>query len=354
MSKDFLYPLRVLHGKIHESTAKYRSYWKYKNKIKEKQKANKQFVFLVLTPHHGNLGDHAIALAEINLLKSINVDYIEITGKELWELKHWKILDIMNSFPILINGGGNLGTLWFSVEELMRDIVQSNPQSPVLILPNTIFYENSDWGNNELEKSRSIYNSHNRVYLYAREKRSYNIMNEIYNNVKLVPDMVLLLNQFHFDIKRKGCLLCLRGDIERTRSDQRDNIIRDQAETLFGENISITDTVLDHGISLKYREEELMKKFNQFAGAELVITDRLHGMIFCAITGTPCIVINSKSPKVKGCYEWIKDLEFIQFADDASNIADIYNNIPKKEFKYDNLHLKGYYDNLAQDILNEL
>ena len=73
-------------------------------------------------------------------------------------------------------------------------------------------------------------------------------------------------------------------------------------------------------------------------------------MIFCAITGTPCIVINSKSPKVRGCYEWIKDLEYIRFADSVSDIAAIYSEIPRKKHVYQNAHMQHYYDELIEVI----
>ena len=89
----------------------------------------------------------------------------------------------------------------------------------------------------------------------------------------------------------------------------------------------------------------------QFAHAELVITDRLHGMIFCAITGTPCIVINSKSPKVAGCYEWIKNLDYIRFAENAASIKDEYNKIPKGENIYDHSKLDPYFDELRNDLI---
>ncbi len=44
------------------------------------------------------------------------------------------------------------------------------------------------------------------------------------------------------------------------------------------------------------RMEELNSKFAEFLSSGLVITDRLHGMIFAAITGTPCIALDNKSP----------------------------------------------------------
>ncbi|MFB8735822.1 polysaccharide pyruvyl transferase family protein [Bacillus sp. SL00103] len=35
-----------------------------------------------------------------------------------------------------------------------------------------------------------------------------------------------------------------------------------------------------------------------YVKAQVVVTDRLHGMIFCAITKTPCVVLRSFDHKV--------------------------------------------------------
>lgn len=354
MSKDILYPLRWLHGQVHEAGIRFELRRKYRNQFKEMQKENPKTVFLVLTPEHGNLGDHAIAYAETEMLKNLGVDYFEVTGRQLDEWKYQGILDLMNGFPIIFQGGGYFGTLWFSAEERLREVIQKCPQSPIMFLPNTIFYEDSAWGRDKFEKSKKIYNRHKKLHLYAREKTSFDVMHKAYRNVKLIPDMVLSLNQCGTMKERKGCLLCLRGDCEKTRTEDQEQILRQQATKLFGNDVTDTDMVVKGRVTVDQRETALQAKFDEFSGAELVITDRLHGMIFCAITGTPCIVVDSKSPKVRGCYEWIKNLDYIRFADDVSQIVAEYQKIPKTEHRYDNSHLTPYYEELAQDIKSKL
>lgn len=330
---------RPFRAWLHEVFPLYREYVSHANSV-----------FLVLTPEHGNLGDHAIAKAIKEMLLRLDMHIVEIPTSKLLRLRELGWLKIMNRKRILINGGGNLGTLWFNIEQLQRDIIISNPQSTIFIMPNTICYEDSDWGRNEFIKSKDIYNSHPKLYLFAREKTSYRIMRSAYQNVTLMPDMVLSLNECINDRERKGCLLCLRSDRERIRSDEQERIIRHQAATLFGSAVCDTDMVAGHRILINQRESELQGKFAEFSGAELVITDRLHGMIFCAITGTPCIVIDSKSPKVRGCYEWIKDLDYIQFVDNVSEIAAAYYRIPKGKHIYDNTYLMPYFNELVESI----
>lgn len=346
MNQDACSPLQRLRGSVRHAIEKRNKRRKYQKIFK----ANPGMVFLVMTPTHGNMGDHAIAFSETLFLQRIGVPYIELTYGKLAEWDRNGFLDVMDGHPILMNGGGNLGTLWPDAENKQREIIRKNPRSRIAILPNTIFYEDSDRGREEFEKSKILYNSHKNLHLYAREKVSYEVMRQAYRNVKLIPDMVLSMSPYESTVERRGCLLCLRGDCEKTRTDAQEQTVRDQAAELFGDAVRDTDMVEKQGVSVAQREERLQAKFAEFAAAEMVITDRLHGMIFCAVTGTPCIVIDSKSPKVRGSYEWIRHLDYIKFADSPEKIAQMYHNIPAGPHRYDNSHLLSYYQELAEDI----
>jgi len=48
--------------------------------------------------------------------------------------------------------------------------------------------------------------------------------------------------------------------------------------------------------------------------AQVMVTDRLHGMIFGIITGTPCVVLDSGTHKVAQFYrDWLTDLPGVEF-----------------------------------------
>lgn len=350
MSKDILYPLRRLHGRMHDTKIEKKQAKLCRDRIKN---ADADTLMFVLTPTHGNLGDHAIAKAVIVMLNELNAKYMEVTTNELVLLEKFGMLKVMNGHPILVNGGGNLGTLWPKVERVFRAVITSNPDSKIICLPNTIFYEQSEAGEREMELSKRIYNAHPSLKLCARERISYEFMKPVYNDVVLVPDMVLSLNESKENTDRSGCLLCLRKDIEKTRSDDEEQAVLEQVRQMFGDRVSDSDMVIAKPVPIEQRETELEKKFDEFRHAELVVTDRLHGMLFCAITGTPCIVINSKSPKVKGCYEWIKNLEYIKFAEDVNDIGELYRKIPRKWYVYSPDKLQSYYEKLKR-IISEI
>ena len=331
---------------------KIENWWNVYGKYKFKKILHPKACFLVLTPTHGNLGDHAIARSEIVILKKLRIKYIEITGRALIEISRKGKLNLLNNRLVIINGGGNLGTLWMKVECLMREIILKNPKAKISIFPNTFYYEDSEWGKSELEKSKSIYKKDN-VYLYARERISHRAMQKAYGKCILIPDMVLSLNELSCSQPiRSGCIISLRKDCEKTRTQEQEDVLLEQVKKIFGEEIRFIDTVKEYSISIEERENELKKFFVEFGKAELVITDRLHGMIFAALSGTPCIVIDSKSPKLRGCYEWLLNLEYVKFCDDVSMFEEVYNRLPKGPQKYDNSHLMPYYEQLENDILN--
>lgn len=312
------------------------------------KKKHREGLFLVFTPEHGNLGDHAIALSEEEMLRKLQLSYYEITDEMLKILDTYGFMGLMNGRVILITGGGNLGMLWPMVEKINRHIIQKNPDSHIFILPNSIYYNNDLDGKKDFEESIKIYNQHSKLFLYARERVSYDIMKKVYKNVKLVPDMVLALEKNNGESKRNGCLLCMRKDVEKTLQEEDMTHIMNIAEQIFENRVHQTDTVLPFAVLKTQRRAEVEKKLGEFCSAELVITDRLHGMIFCAITGTKCIVLNSKSPKVKGSYEWLKELSYVKFANSPEDIRKLYYEM--ESGTYSNQVVLNIFDELERDI----
>ena len=355
--KKYLMPVRKIHGRIHEyllNRKKNRSeYNTIIRPLKQELTKRPNLAILTLTPEHGNMGDQAIALAEQVFLDKLNLPYIEVSGRVMDIIIQHRSCHIFNNHPILVTGGGYLGTIWYGAEASVRTIIQNNPDSCIILLPNTIYYEDSDFGLSELKKSLEIYNSHKNLHLFARERISYNQMKNLYNNVSLAPDMVLSLNQTQPCANRSGCILCLRADKEKTRSEEDDSIILQQMIQLFGSNIQHTDMIEGDFISIAERKAALDKKFSEFRQAELVITDRLHGMIFCAITGTPCIAIESKSHKLRGCYnDWLKAFPYISLISDPRNILSAYKSLGVSQKAFSVPILSSEFDKLGQHILS--
>ena len=87
--------------------------------------------------------------------------------------------------------------------------------------------------------------------------------------------------------------------------------------------------------------------------ASIVLTDRLHGMIFSAITGTPCVASSNYNHKIKESYEWIKYLPYIKYAENITQAREYIDELVNmKESNYDITPLLPYFDKISE-ILRE-
>lgn len=343
-------------------------YHKIRKGIKRKIQKNKDFkryvypvigkhptsndVFLVLTPTYRNLGDHAIAKAERELLIECGIKYCEVSIDVIKILAKNNDYEVFGCSTILITGGGYLGTLWPHMHEMTSKIIENNPKAKIVILPNTLFFDQTLEGKQLFEKSLLTFNKPNIKRIYFREKMSFEMVRDKYLAVKMMPDVVLSLNESQPGIKRHGCLICLRNDKEKTLSESQTVAVFDSAKQLFKNDVIETDMQNAIDVSLDERMQTLDQKFDQFRHAQLVITDRLHGMIFSAITGTACIVVNSRSHKLLGCYEWIKHLDYIRFCNNTEDICRIYSEIPQEEHYYDLNRLTPWFEELKTELVS--
>lgn len=311
----------------------------------------KQDVFLVLSPTYRNLGDHAIAKAEMDLLAQWGIPCREVTIDVIQVLAKYGDYGVFGQSTVFITGGGFLGSLWPHMHEMTCRIITENPKAKIVILPNTLYFDLTAEGDQLFEASLKVFNLPNVRCIYLREKVSYNLVSGKYTAAKLMPDAAMSMNECRAGLKRSGCLICLRNDKEQTLSEAQTAAVFSSAQALFSNSVGTMDMRHRVDIPLDKRMEKLEQKFDQFRYAELVITDRLHGMIFSAITGTPCIVLNSRSHKLAGCYEWIRHLDYIRFCENPEEIPSIYAEIPKREHTYDAAPLAPHFQEMKQELI---
>lgn len=306
--------------------------------------------FLIFTADYWNVGDLAIYKAQKDFLEKNGIKFCELPYKLVCELCDRKLIRLFNGTRIFFNGGGYLGTIWFKNELYVRQIITSNPKSEIVFLPNTVFYEDNEFGKSEFEKSVDIYNAHKNLTVFCREKISYEKVKDRYKNVYLIPDIVLSLPVFRYETERRGCILCLRSDVEKTLDEEKTRRLTEKIRALFSD-VTCSDMVRYEKPLLSERENIVEDKMRQFCGAQLVVTDRLHAMIFCAITQTPCIVLESKSTKLRGCYEWIKELGYIKFCSDADELEELYTQVSSCERDYTALDINSRFEKLREICL---
>lgn len=320
---------------------------------------NPRNIYLIGTPMHSNIGDNAIAFAEVDFLESCgfnNKNIKEITVKEYCKYKS-RFLKKMNKRKnvVCMHGGGNMGNQWLIEELFRREVMKDLCSNPMIIFPQTFFYSGDEEGKTELQKSKLYYNGRKNLTIAAREETSYRLMKKSYplTNVMLTPDIVFSLypEKLHIGFEdRKGVLFVLRADGERILSDEDEHYLFMVVSQRYSE-FRITDMYTELPVEKTKRKALIVSKLNEFAKVKLVITDRLHAMIFCALSETPCVVLRNNNHKIESTYKWISNLDYIQFADDVNMIEEMIKKIDKIEnCRYPAAEMNSYFSDFRRVI----
>lgn len=322
--------------------------------IKLAIKVKMRKVILFGVPTHGNIGDAAIVIAEEKFIKdNLNkYEYIKVLDDETKEkIKEMKNI-IKDEDIILLHGGGNLGDEYMICEERRRMVIDAFPNNKIILMPQSIYFSDTEFGKKELENTKKLYNNHKHLTLVAREEVSFNIMKKEFPNTKVIltPDIVMYLNKTQ-NTERHGVILAMRRDIEKVLTAEQMEKINDDISKYF-ESKTMTDTHLGEAeISCEMREKVVEDKLEEFRKSQLVITDRLHGMIFAAITSTPCIALGNYNHKIESSFEWLRHKEYIKFLKDTKDLEEAIIELKDKNINYNNEFAVKEYRKIL-DIIN--
>ncbi len=316
-------------------------------------------IVLCGVPHHSNLGDHAIYIAEKRLIKEKFPDYkLHILDEEFAEKCAKRIKPYIDENDILcLQGGGNLGNQYMIQETGRRSVIENFPNNKIILFPQTMYFSNDEIGKKEFENTKRIYNNHKKLYLMAREDISYKKMKETFVNSKIyfTPDIVTIMNESNYEFNKEGALFLVRNDVEKNVNDEH---IREIADLCKKRLINITYSDNDKGgiIHELEKDDKVFEMLELFKKSKIVITDRLHGMIFAVITATPCIVLGNYNHKIEKSSEWFKNLEYISYISMDKDMKYIDKEIDRllnlKKQKYDNRYSKEIFDKVFEDIIN--
>ena len=284
-------------------------------------------VLVMLAADYNNLGDVAITCAQKNFLQNVfkNKNIIEIPVKDTVKYFIDMKKKVTSNTLITIIGGGNTGDRYELIERYRRFIIRNFKNNKIIIFPQTIDFTDTKYGAYSLKRSIKDYSKNKNMIICARESKSEEIYKKLFSNkVILTPDIVFSL-KYDNKLKREGISLMLRNDEEKClRNDEEKEMIKKLSKIY--DNVLISDTCIKN-FEYDDRYELLFKKIDEIASKKLVITDRLHGMIFCYITQTPCIVIPNNNHKIIMTYEnWLKDCNYIKLIKKFS-LDEIIRNI---------------------------
>lgn len=293
---SFFINLYRLHGK----------FFYYLNRVLN-LKNQKNYILLIGTPLHENLGDHLITYAEKAFLNGLLDKKIIEIPIEVYKLLSKIIIKYTpQSIIILIQGGGWMGDTWPDDELLIQNIISSFPDNRIIVFPQSSYYENFE--NQLVESGKKIYKGEN-LFVFLRDENSYNTMKNLYPNLKiyLEPDIVMFIKgkiKLNSIKKKNNIGVCFRHDKEEKYKELKNIIIK-----FLNENnlpYKFVNTIANKPVSEDQRDEKVHKVIRDFSDYKLIITDRLHAMIISYIVNVPCIAIDNKTHKVSSLYKtWL-------------------------------------------------
>ncbi len=323
---------------------------------------NEKKVFVFLAGFYQNLGDMAITYSQKKFLQDIYPDakIVLVPSTETYtSIK--TIKRFVNKDDIITTiDGGNMDDLYPSLENARTFVVRSFPQNKVISFPQTVSFHDTPDGRKLLKHSRKIYSKHKDFTICVREDYSRERVKQYFPKVKIIycPDIVLYLNETQPKMERTNILCCLRKDKEQNISNHdREELIATISEQY--QNVLCKDTVdvpLEN-CQIDTYEKTLQEFWSMLWSCKLVVTDRLHCMIFCAITETPCIVMDNTNKKISGvCSQWLSKADWIKMLDgyDKEKILALIDEILERQPNCQIVDLEKEFEPLKEICKTEM
>lgn len=290
------------------------------------------YVYLDL-PYHHNIGDTLIWEGTREFLKTVPYKCLYYASKDSFRYRK-----LPKNVIILLHGGGNFGDLYRLHSEFRKKIIKLYPDNKVVILPQTVFYEDLSL----LQSDVDFYAAHPNVTICAREQVSFNFLTENFKNqVLLLPDMAFYLDLKKYKVSEdeNRVLYLKRTDKELVNA----NMVKIPAkseqhdwptyENHYGEFdmverfthllriifkiCGLRDRILarleDWKRNWYYRRKYVQMGVSFLSPYHTIYTTRLHILILGVLLAKEIYLINNTSGKVVNFYNtWLNELDSIK------------------------------------------
>ncbi len=315
---------------------------------------------LVDFPDSANCGDHAIWLGEKRLLSELGIPVAYECSAQTYD-RDAMAAKIGNG-TIMLHGGGNFGDRYPLYHEFRLRVLNDFPQNKVIMFPQQVTFLDNEY----LQGTANAVSRHPDVTLFARGLIAKHVLSRYFGDIahiEMAPDMALMLGpQKRLCDPLYDIVWIARTDQERV-GDQTEVAARLASQSAaklllpsFPDGVEINIVVkerpptvcLTDWYSLVFENEDARiayqrLSFDQRALASLtrglfvlslgrvVITDRLHGHIFCLLLGIPHVFLNNDSGKNWDFYEtWTRDSPLCRLARNPQEAWSLARNaVPK-------------------------
>jgi pyruvyl transferase EpsO len=303
-------------------------------------------------PSHGNLGDHLIWAAQIHYLgqiRRIPVRYIASPDRYCPRA----LEQAVGQQPIVLSGGGQLGDVWPRLQEFIERVGNRHRLNPLIIFPQSLGFRDQE----RLQRAAACLQEHPDLTLVLRDGVSFQLAERHFSGCRLIlaPDMAFALpidSLFPGGLMppqlrpRRPWLALRRRDRERASAGWEHELApwRPLVECsdwlplergwIWGDpRLPFSRTVAtgvreilqrrllmprgalarrrwQQGLAPSWRQAAQASPLNrlslgmvheacrQLAGRQLVITDRLHGVILASLLGVPALALDNRTGKI--------------------------------------------------------
>lgn len=289
-----------------------------------------KIAYVMLAANYNNLGDIAITKAQEEFLRENLPDYhiVIVPYDKTFQYYHSIKSTINDRTIITLIGGGNSGSLYEFIEWPRRFILRHFRNARIISFPQSVFYEQSLVGQLKRIAYIRLCKKCRNLTIVAREKISYDTYKAMFGDsvhIMLTPDIVFSLKHITEEKKSNGCVFVFRDDKEKLLTDEQQMQITEKIKKNY-EIITYSDTCNVKIEGNGY--QELMDFLRMLEKHELVITDRLHGMILSYIAHTPCIVLDNNNHKIMSTYNtWLSDNQSIILCDNQTDIEGLDSSL---------------------------
>ena len=265
-------------------------------------------------PNHPNVGDSVIWQGEITALSLFFKRQPQITTQRL---KPWVSLPkLAPDVQILIHGGGNVGDLWEVAQIFRERLISEYPLNLIVQLPQSVLFQNP--GN--AQRFKDVLAGHENFVLMVRDNQSFQRAIGLHSGrILLVPDMALALNRIQRPNSPKFEILALlRSDKEKSRKDNPEMLDQVEVVDWLSEPLGLDWAFLEALTRIpgssdafpnllhpwRTRVSDAISARRTRRGCELlsngkvIITDRLHAHILCALMGIPHVILDNSYGKL--------------------------------------------------------
>lgn len=300
-------------------------------------------VCLLDYPNNTNVGDSLIWLGEIEYLKyrKARIQYVcDVHNYDREVLSQAADADTI----LLLNGGGNFGTLWPEVQVFRERVIQDFPNNKIIQMPQSIHYADQV----SQDASAAIIKQHKHFTIVVRDVRSQEIAENAFGSeVLLSPDMAFLIGGLSgYGAPTYDRFILSRTDYEKETSWTAATVIKDSHTTVNIDDwldASLAERLI-HRIEMHSgairkvidpRNLLLLKLWNVLARRRLqrgmsllkqgrvVITDRLHAHILSTLMNKPHVIIDNANKKVSNLFKtWTNAYQGATLVDGLEHVEE--------------------------------